>query len=338
MSYFTFQELDEESLAQKDAEFRSSIYQTPQASEAYLELKNFFSEMDLKTIRQKYYYSYWRWYVRLTWSKLNGLGEVDFLAAINKQIPMAVLLDIDVKQNILWYFAMNYEGVNDRKSIYLKTKKTFLESEAVVGNWKDEDVTIRDLVDEITGIDIRNDSLEQAEFQSKLRQVLFPNDSLVEKYYIAEPDKAVESFMELVFFFQNVSEDDIRSVVYDFLYPETAELEIEPSAAPVSVANVPLLVPTAESFAQKVVQPILSNPPLPRPSGESPKPVAPSKPTLAQIKLEIESQFKKDSEGNFVDIEGVMAKLSDLAEKNNDSKIAEMIYFDEVDGKFKWSV
>jgi hypothetical protein len=61
------------------------------------------------------------------------------------------------------------------------------------------------------------------------------------------------------------------------------------------------------------------------------------RPTTAQIKSEIESQFKKDDKGNFEDIETVLAMLSTLSEKYNDPKIADMMYFDEKENKFKWN-
>ena len=56
------------------------------------------------------------------------------------------------------------------------------------------------------------------------------------------------------------------------------------------------------------------------------------------IKSQIESEFKKDSEGNFENIEAVMRKLEEFTEMYNDPKIADMIYYDEEDSKFKWKV
>ncbi len=54
------------------------------------------------------------------------------------------------------------------------------------------------------------------------------------------------------------------------------------------------------------------------------------------IKKQIDSKFKKDNQGNYTDLAGVLADLAALAQKDNDPKIAELYYFDETEGKFKW--
>ncbi|MEK7680514.1 MAG: hypothetical protein AAB348_00475 [Patescibacteria group bacterium] len=58
--------------------------------------------------------------------------------------------------------------------------------------------------------------------------------------------------------------------------------------------------------------------------------------SLNDVKKNIEREFKKDAEGQFVNLEGALAKLADLAEKYGNPDIAEMYYFDEGENKFKW--
>ena len=277
-----------------------------------------------------YRLSYFLWYTDFTWKMFNN-REHDLVVSmcLARQIPMAILLDFDVWRNIMWYLGLRTIERPDMESLYIRMKNAFLESEAYVGKWNGEAVTVKDLVKEIVAMNTRNDSMEQAEFKSKLLQVLFPqNDSIFEKYISTEQDLAVERFIDLTHFFLGVDKDHIWYVVETFLHPEKYE-------------NVVLgEVPTPSAPAE---QPPVSAVPTPKPTptpqlAPVAKPAAPVKPDPQQIKSQIESQFKKDAEGNFEDIEGVMAKLNELAEKNNDSKIAEMIYFDESSGKFLWKL
>ncbi|MBU1613170.1 hypothetical protein KKC87_01930 [Patescibacteria group bacterium] len=60
------------------------------------------------------------------------------------------------------------------------------------------------------------------------------------------------------------------------------------------------------------------------------------KPTVRQIKDDIEETFTTNSSGEFLDIDGILLKLDELAKKFNDPKIAELYYFDEQQGKFVW--
>ena len=58
--------------------------------------------------------------------------------------------------------------------------------------------------------------------------------------------------------------------------------------------------------------------------------------SYADIKSELEQQFSYDDTGELQPIEEVLAKLSQLAEENNDEKIEELYMFDEDAGKFIW--
>src|SRR3989339_200215 len=58
--------------------------------------------------------------------------------------------------------------------------------------------------------------------------------------------------------------------------------------------------------------------------------------SYVDIKSELEQQFSYDDTGELQPIEEVLAKLSQLAEENNDEKIEELYMFDEDAGKFIW--
>jgi len=54
------------------------------------------------------------------------------------------------------------------------------------------------------------------------------------------------------------------------------------------------------------------------------------------IKRAISKEFPLDSDGNFTDVEGVLKKLNVLSVDYNDPTIADLYYFDEQTGEFKW--
>jgi hypothetical protein len=59
---------------------------------------------------------------------------------------------------------------------------------------------------------------------------------------------------------------------------------------------------------------------------------------IPKIKSQIESQFPKNTNGEFENIEAVLSRLEELAAQYNDPRIAEMMYFDEQAGMFKWNI
>ncbi len=63
-----------------------------------------------------------------------------------------------------------------------------------------------------------------------------------------------------------------------------------------------------------------------------------SKPSPQQIKTQVEMRFKREEDGQFENVEDVLILLDNLAKQHNDPKIAEMLYFDEAEGKFKWII
>ncbi len=280
--------------------------------------------------------TYFRLYVRLTWKILEVIDNDYFIEVVRRQAVMALLLDVDVLNSIMWYLGLNNADQKELESLFLELKKAFLQSEAVVGVWQGKNVTVAQLVKEIGSVYKSGDSLAQADFESRLQQIMFP-DETAKKYFTADPEDAKERFLDLVSFFQTFTQENIWYVVDAFLNPEKYQ-NVTPGEAPSAV--VPKAIPP------KPPAPIVAKPPAPptpvtkpvAPSQPPAKPVAPAKSTPQQIKSQVESQFKKDAEGDFADIEGVMAKLSELAEKNNDPKIAEMIYYDEKENKFKWNM
>lgn len=78
-------------------------------------------------------------------------------------------------------------------------------------------------------------------------------------------------------------------------------------------------------------------------SAPTSKPVAASTPPArgsdySQVKKYIERKYIKGPDGQFENIEGVFGELAGFAAQRGDQKIAELFYFDEKEGKFKWTI
>lgn len=340
-------QLTNDQIAQKELEFQQLTVDPKETEKIYYELRDFFVNANQEDIK-KYWYSYWRWYVGLTWDRLNGLSEDELLKVVSKQVPMALLLDIDVWRNLISYFAANNFFADDLESFYLKVKKTFLESQAVIGSWQGKNVIIAELIKEADSVYNSEDSLAKADFESRLQQIMFSGDEMSKKYFTVDPGQIKERFLDVVSFFKVFTEDNIWNLVDAFLNPEKYKGIPPGEAAPASatVSNTPTkpspATPSSVSAPKQVApQPAPKTKEIEKaavPVQPIAKPTTPVKPSLQEVKSQIESQFKKDAEGNFEDIETVLAMLSTLSEKYNDPKISEMLYFDEQENKFKWNV
>lgn len=322
-------------LKKMDEEFLNFDISTKE--QVWSEMNEYFSQSPLREDR-KFWYSYWRWFTDLSW-KFFLNREPEFIAemAVKRQVPMAILLDFDIWRELLKYFALQTVGEDDAQSLYSKIKFAFLESEAILGVWKDKEVTVAEIVKEFFSIRQRgSDALELAEFNSKLKEIFFPKDDpLFQEYIFVNPDEAIDRFTQLSLFFFLMEPKDIWYAVDVFMHPEIGGIAeemakpITPQPAPAVIGVSPLAV-----SQPKRLEPKKEKVPVAKISvAEEDK-----KLTLQQVKSQIESQFKKDAEGNFEDIAGVYAKLEELAEKYNDPKIAEMLYFDEKSGKFEWKI
>lgn len=58
----------------------------------------------------------------------------------------------------------------------------------------------------------------------------------------------------------------------------------------------------------------------------------------SEIIKEVETKFKSDTDGQFLDLGGVLGELENLSKKYNDAKIKDLYFFEENEGKFKWSI
>ena len=342
--------LNADEIQERENIFRSEIYGTENSADVFVKLKEHFADGTIEKVRNSQF-SYWRWYTSLTWAGFFNLPKDEVVFAVSQQIPMALLLDYEPVNEILWNVAYNYPYEDDAELVFPKIKQAFLESNAAIGSWKGKEVAVAELVQEIITINKRGESsLVQAEFESKLKQILFPkNNPLLEKYALANPDDAVNRFIDLVVFFTTVEAKDIWNIADNSLRRRKEDLlKSNPTAStPTSATQKP---PTISTVTSK--PPLAPSPaPTTQPATQSPKPnppqpivtkpvpvVAPAVPTPQQIKTQVELRFSRDEDGQFENVEDVFTMLDRLAKQYSNPKIADMLYFDEAEGKFKWNI
>ncbi len=306
------------------------MYETWQILDIFFAQNNYEKDLNWRL-------TYFRIYVRLTWKMIGTIIDYNkFIEIIRRQIPMALILDVDVLREMMWYFGFSKSDKNKLVSLYLKIKNTFFESEQIVGIWQGKNIMVKDLVSEYLLLEKRDaSSMEEAEFISKLKQIMCPKE--VAPFVYADKDVSVDRFLELVEFFEEVDGEKIWFVVDIFLNPEKYQRSETDSSVPTSESDeeVEDNKTEGESFSGNE-QTVIVESQKSLTAEQTPIVDSQKRLTTGQVKSQIESEFKKDSEGNFEDIEGVMGKLAELAEENNDPSVAEMIYFDEEENKFKW--
>ncbi len=333
--YPNFKNLSPAELEQEELRFNSKISNAELADEAWEQLANLFDQnSDLK---QAYRVSYWRWFVILSWQKVYAVSPEMLLLMMKDQVPAAIFSNVDVLEVLLRYLAQNFYSRDDAGIFINKLKSEFFGSEMVFGDWQGQNIKIKDIISEYFLLNKRGaDSIETAEFINKLRQLMFPKDAL--SYAYVDPDEGVNRFLALINFFQDIDDDKkIRDVLNMFLLPENAPGIIQGENANESLESTaeetgPVPQPATEEKTEvekNIVQPSYQKIPAVEPQARL---------TAEQVKSQIEKEFKKDAEGNFENIEGVMQKLAELSEKYNDPRVADMLYFDEESNQFKWSV
>ena len=310
-------------------------------------------------------HTYWRWFAILSLRMIEKLEEKSIVDIIVKRaVPILILSDVDFLKELMLYFNdhsnADYYAVEGQKKLpvlFTKMRSAFLSSEAVIGVWREKAVSVAETVEQFKLIKSFNyDSIRVAEFEGTLKKIMFPKseaDPLFEKYFTADFDSAIKRFTLLLDFFLTVQPDEILDAIEQYLAPVVEETAL-PAARNEKPTVIPNLIrdPDVGEIASppragrndkpSVIPSVLSGQALSK-AKDLDSSVAPQndnvgKPSIADIKKQIDTQFIKDMAGNYEDIAGVLEKLSELAQKYNDPNIAELLYFDEKQEKFIWQV
>lgn len=309
MMSFTPTILIPEVRTEHEREFQEKVVPDAAAREAaWQEMHNFFAKSDPKK-DWEFRYDFWRWYTFLTWWNIANMGEQFMVeVAMRRQIPVAFLLNFDIWEGLMMRLGLLLPDEDKLMSVYVAIKNGFFASPAKLGVWQGKDITVADMVKEVVSLYQRNSSsIEKSNLFTKLTDILFPpNEAEAEKYFLAKPERVVGRFVDLIHFFLGVAPEKIYAMADAYMhtdrYARIQPLTATASGGATTAAKVESVVPSAST----------------------------------DIRIVIDQKFSKNADGQYANVAGVMAELARLAEERGDSAIAEMYYFDESEGRFKW--
>lgn len=310
----------------------------------WMELSTYFRNIIKPEDIEKYRYTYWRLYVYYSWRFFNGLGEQELIDYAVIQIPDALKLDFDVMDKLFFYMENVLMTEENIVNFYTRFQKKFLNSEFVVGEAGGKKYTITDLVKKVSLLQsFKDNSLEVANFTILLKKILFPKNvqDSIAQYLEIDEDGTVMNFIDIARLFISIKPEDIWMAEKSYI-AENLPYEI---GTPISINDVDTYIekgPLALEYKNKsneVLQQLTTaqkNIPAVMPDVSSQPELV--KPSYSEIYQKIDAVFEKDTDGNYEDLDSVMMALEKAGKKYNDPKIAELYYFDEESGKFKWNI
>lgn len=273
----------------------------------------------------------------MIWSDLVRLKQPEFIdIAIRRQIVEAILLNFDVYEKICWYIHSKCFEPDDYRTLFIQARDAFLSSPAIVGyDENKKPFTLADAINKIKLISGRgSDSMELAQFMEKLAKILDLHNPFAENLFGARADDFAQLLFDLCDLFINVSPEEAEREIELYLFPERADqLNEFFNSRDKDIISIETIKKIEEEAVTEVPMPAIT-------PNNNPKPMPPTltKPAPAEIRAKIDAAFEKDEKGNYKDLDGVFIVLGRAAQKYNDPKIAELYYFDETSGEFKWNV
>jgi hypothetical protein len=285
--------------------------------------------------------SYWNLYVYGVWTYLGWFSQDQVIQLASKQIPDAFRLGFDVYDKFIWYMQGNIVNWLDIQTFYEKLKYAVINSDAPVGEAQGQVYTLGQLIKQLQLINSHKDnSLETAQFYDFLTTLLFLTEmkESVYNHINVDPGDVIINFVNFANFILNVESEQIIEAIEEYTTPIPVAPEVLAQEEVVPAKIVREKSAPNQSQPQKASEqkkPASAMSAAAKPTNE-PEVKKPQPMNLVKVRQTIDAQFKKDASGQYEDIAGALEKLGELAENNNDPKIAEMLYFDEQAGVFKW--
>ena len=84
--------------------FRDLVFDLDAQTTVRKELHYYFTQKKYATnVIQKYFYSFWRWYVLLCWKNINTFSEKEFADIFPKQLSSCFLFGVDIRDGLFHY-------------------------------------------------------------------------------------------------------------------------------------------------------------------------------------------------------------------------------------------
>jgi hypothetical protein len=311
----------------------------------WAQLHAFFTKATAGQIKS-YMWNYFRLYTELSWRLLNFCDNEAVVFFFKTQIPLALLMDFNVLGDLAWY-SYNKVREEEARTFFNQVKNSFLSSAASLGISQGKEMTMAEVARQIMALNVgASDSIEMAEFRSRIRQIMFAKDNkMIEKYSFASPDDAIDRLITLTNFCLGVKPEHFYYVVQGMVNPERYDQIISSGILEKKDEEMwkidkkiidEVLKETEEKYLGENENGTNNNSYVDEKQNVMNKESNDVKMSLINIKNLIDSSFPKDENGQYQDVGAVFERLEELANESNDPTIKEMLYWDEAEGGFKW--
>jgi hypothetical protein len=315
--------------------FETDCYDVFKREIARLELATFFADKKYQEI-QSYVKTYWPIYIYSIWFNPLSIDPQFLIENLPKHLREMTRLGFNIMDKLLEYASVRLTLEPEVKSFFAKIQEELKKSNWPIGKLPNNtEYTIADCINELKLLEsMADNSMKYAEFYEKLSRMIFPHGLEEEVYKRGYVDVSIHTALEGLTYsllsLTQASPDDFYEFVDEYAHPEIYDPDYGKNI--VNTTSV-----DAKIKAEKTVNLIEKEKEMPVVSATS-SVSAPAKPSYAEISQKIDAVFEKDADGNYEDLDSVMMALEKAAKKYNDPKIAELYYFDEQAGKFKWGV
>jgi len=214
-------QLTPEQISEKEKEFGDILSNPQKIEDTWEELDNYFKTATYSDV-EKFWNSYWKWFVELTWIALRIRNKKDFVQmAVQQQITMAFLLGFDVWSEIIRYLILIPADKQELKVLYNDARNSFLNSKAYLGKIGETKIYLKDIIKEVQKNELTNiESLENAKFKAKLRTILISNVKNENDFPFFKVDEGMIKLLNLISFFIAIDADKIEPIIFLFRHPE----------------------------------------------------------------------------------------------------------------------
>lgn len=298
----------EELLRRRELFYTVYALDTEELFAVYTELDQFFSGPQGLNYRETYATSFWEWYVYSAWKLLTRFDREKVLWLVQNQMVDAIRLGYHVQNRLLMFMSHGAFDPDQLKKFFTETKRTVSQSDLIVGQDGQKNVTLSDVYKELNSINDAFDSLKYSEFKIKIGKLLAAKVPEHDYAYI-RPDSMLLNFLDFLHFLQAASEETIVAAVDAYTQPLLYE----------KIERGEFVLP-ADGTVPSLGEPVLLRPEK-----------------FLEVKDTLLKNFETDETGQFKDIEGVMDLLEKTAEVFGDPRIRDVYVFNENTGNFEWN-
>jgi len=216
MSNFTPRNLTPTQQRALEDEFARGFSDPTFRETTWYELNEFFRKAGPQTIQQ-YYYSFFRYFVRLNWKMFQKLNPDEIIRAFRYQIPIAVAFDVDPIHEFLYWLNTRPYTRDEAVQIFEKAKQAFMTSDGYFGTSQGKDHTIKDVLSEMgVGPAPDRSSVDQAKVYGDLvAMVKVPTEltDVLVKFPRVEESDIVDKFAEVANVFEDTPQDEVRDLL-----------------------------------------------------------------------------------------------------------------------------